>query len=153
VFVGLVIQQANCIVNSSVEICRIFPRYPINDTIFREKLLKTKYLFLFPLRYYSEIFLILRRIQPDTIKMYTDLHVQYQLFSQDYNKTWVFLNRFSKNPQIPNFMKIRLMGDVLFEAKAQTDRLTGRQDITKRMFAFRSFANAPEYGSKGITRP
>jgi hypothetical protein len=33
----------------------------------------------------------------------------------------LFLNRFSKNPQISNFMKIRQMGAELFHANGQTD--------------------------------
>jgi len=33
-----------------------------------------------------------------------------------------FLNRFSENPQISNFMKIRTLGAELFHADGRTDR-------------------------------
>jgi hypothetical protein len=35
-----------------------------------------------------------------------------------------FLDRFSKNPQIPNFIKIRLVGAELFHAGGRTDGQT-----------------------------
>jgi len=38
--------------------------------------------------------------------MYIGLHVKYPLFLSDFNETWI-IDRFSKNPQVPNFMKIR----------------------------------------------
>jgi hypothetical protein len=40
-------------------------------------------------------------------KMYIGLHVKYPLFLSDFNENLYFLYRFSKNPQISNFMKIR----------------------------------------------
>ena len=46
-------------------------------------------------------------------------------------------DRFSKNPQISNFMKIRPVGAELFHAD-------GRTDMTKLIVAFRNFANAPK---------
>jgi len=48
-----------------------------------------------------------------------------------------FLDRFSKNTPISDFMKIRLVGAELFHAD-------GHRDMTKLMVAFRSFANAPK---------
>jgi hypothetical protein len=45
----------------------------------------------------------------------------------------------SKNIQIPNFMKIRLVGAEIFHADERTD-------MTKVTVAFRSFANAQEKG-------
>jgi hypothetical protein len=39
-----------------------------------------------------------------------------------------FLDRFSKNPQISNFMKIRSVGAELFHAGWRTDRQTDRHD-------------------------
>jgi hypothetical protein len=44
-----------------------------------------------------------------------------------------FLDIFSKNPQISNFTKIRLLGAELFHADGQTD--------LKLIVAFRNFAN------------
>jgi hypothetical protein len=54
-------------------------------------------------------------------------------------------DRFSKNPQISNFMKIRRVGAELFLADGRTNRQTDRQtDLTKLAVAFRNFANAPK---------
>jgi hypothetical protein len=47
-------------------------------------------------------------------------------------------DRFSKNPKIQNFMKMRAMGAELFHADRQTHR---RKNI---IVAFRNFANAPK---------
>ena len=38
----------------------------------------------------SEIFLILRRIERDMIKMFIDLQIKCPLFLFDFNKTWVY---------------------------------------------------------------
>ena len=57
--------------------------------------------------------------------MYIGLHVKYLLFLSDFNETWNFWAVFfSKNTQISNFMKIRLVGAELFYA----DRLDGWTD-------------------------
>ena len=49
------------------------------------------------------------------------------------------LDRFSKNTQIQNFMKLRRMGAEFFHADGQTD-------MTKLTVAFRNFTNAPKKG-------
>ena len=51
-----------------------------------------------------------------------------------------FLNKFSKDSQIPNFMKIRKIRAELFRAGGRTD---GRRDMPKLIVAFRNFAYAP----------
>jgi hypothetical protein len=56
--------------------------------------------------------------------MYLGLHVKYPLFLPGFNETWNFLDRFPKNTQIYNFMKIRSMGAELFNADGRTDRHT-----------------------------
>ena len=60
--------------------------------------------------------------------MYNGLHVKYPLILSDFNGTWNFRDRFSKNPQISSFMKIRPVGDQLFFVDGRTVRQTGRQD-------------------------
>jgi hypothetical protein len=64
-----------------------------------------------------------------------------------------FFERFSKNIQISNFMKIRSVGTELFHVDLQTDGQTDRQtykqaDITKLIITFRNYSNA----TKTVTR-
>ena len=49
----------------------------------------------------------------------------------------IFKTDFSKNPRIPNFMKIRPLEAELFHAD-------GRTDMTKLILAVRNFASAPK---------
>ena len=54
-----------------------------------------------------------------------------------------FLDRFSTNTQISNFMKIRPLGTELFYADRQTDTLTDRRTYTMKLIvAFRNFVDA-----------
>jgi hypothetical protein len=55
-----------------------------------------------------------------------------------------FSDKFSKNIQISNFTKICPVGAEMFHADGKTD---GRTDMTKLIFAFRNFANAPKKNS------
>ena len=66
--------------------------------------------------------------------MYLSLHVKYLLVLSDFNAIWNFLDRFSKNGQTSNFMKVRPVGAELFHADGQTD-------MTKLIVALRNFAN------------
>ena len=70
--------------------------------------------------------LILRRSERDRLKMYIGLHVKYPLFLSDFNDTWIFLDKFSKNPQTSNFMKIRPVIAESFHADERTDGQTYR---------------------------
>jgi len=54
-----------------------------------------------------------------------------------FNGTWIFLADFGKNIQIPNLMKICLMGAELFYADRRTD---GRTDLTNVTVASRNFS-------------
>ena len=69
--------------------------------------------------------------------MYIGLHVKSSLFLSNFNETLFFPDRFSKNDQISNLMKIRPVGAELFHADRQTD-------MTKLTVALRNFANAPK---------
>jgi hypothetical protein len=52
--------------------------------------------------------------------MYTGLHVKHTLFHSYLNGSYIFLDRFSKIPQI-YFMKNRPVGAELFHADGRTD--------------------------------
>ena len=52
-----------------------------------------------------------------------------------------FLDRFSTNPQISNFMKMPPLGVEFFHTDRWTDRQT---DMTKLTVVFLSFANVPK---------
>ena len=54
-------------------------------------------------------------------KMHISLYAEYPLFLSDFNET-NFLDRFSKNTQIQNFMKIRPVGIELLHEERQTWR-------------------------------
>jgi len=45
--------------------------------------------------------------------MYIDLRVKYPLFLSEFDEAWI-LNRFSKNAQILNIMKIHSMSGAIF---------------------------------------
>ena len=65
-------------------------------------------------------------------KMFIGLQIKYPFLLSDLMN---FLNSFSKNTQIQNFMKIRPMGAEFFRADGWTDK-------TNLIVAFRNFANA-----------
>ena len=57
----------------------------------------------------------------------------------------IFLDRFSKNTEISNFMKIRLVEAKLFHAGGPASvRTDGQTNMTKPIVAFRTFLNAPK---------
>ena len=88
---------------------------------FEKKSYWTQIVFWVPLQLLSAAFLILRRVEPDMIKIHIGLHVKYPLFLSDFNETWTFFGRISKNTQLPNFMKIRLQGAEMFHVDRRTD--------------------------------
>jgi hypothetical protein len=61
------------------------------------------------------------------------------VFLSDFNET-IFVGRFSKNFQIPNFMKIHRVAAEFFHSDG---RKNGQTDMTKLILAFHNFANNP----------
>ena len=98
----------------------VFPNYLINGTTLEKKKLNTKCVSSLQILK----ILILRRTQRDTIKAYVGLHVKHTLLLPDFNETWIFPDRFSKNTQISNLMKIHRVGAELFHTDGQRDRQT-----------------------------
>ena len=111
----------------------IFPHYLINGTIFGETLLKVKCVFFISPQLLSETFLILRRIQRDTI---TNIHWS----SRD---ALVFLIRFWWSW---NFLGLSWRNTHKLSLKSvQWEPFGGGEqaDTTKLAVAFRYFTNAP----------
>jgi len=80
-----------------VSLCRVFPHYLINGTTFEKKCFWTQNVFWFCLQSLSEIFIIIRRIQRDTInEQYIGLHVKYPSFLWHFNETLIFSTNFQK---------------------------------------------------------
>jgi len=98
--VALVIQKAlrmRRISSATLSSCTSFSaHYLINDTIFGKKLLNTKCVFWFLLQILFQALLILRRIQPDIIIIYVDLHINYPIFLSVCMGTWMFTTCFKK---------------------------------------------------------
>ena len=63
--------------------------------------------------------------------MYVGRHVKYRLFLSDFNES--FLDRFSKNTQISNVIKIPPVVDELFHADGQTGR---HDEVNSRFLRF-----------------
>ena len=82
-------------------------------------------------------FYILRRIERYLIK---NVHWSACILVR-FEWNFDILDRFSKNNQISNFMKIHPVGAELFHADGWMD---GRTDMTKLAVAFRNLANAPK---------
>jgi hypothetical protein len=128
VFVALVIQHAKCMRHSHMwPLCvyHICPHYLINSTTVRKSLLTIKCLFWFSLKLLPENFFILRRIQRYVILAHRS-DCKVPVISVRFWWNLNLLDRFSKNNQIPNFMKIRPVGAELYHMYRQTDRHTWR---------------------------
>jgi len=126
-----------CILSSSVGCLafdHIFPHYLKSCKIFGRASLNVNRVFWFFIQILSEIFLIIRGNERQTIIMYTGVRVNYRLFLLDFNKIWIFF---------VNFRKIfKFDGN---PSSAKTVVLCGRTDITKLIVAIFAFVNAPKW--------
>ena len=116
-----------------VRLNNIFPLYLINDTIFEEKKLDIKWVFWFSVQLWSEIERHMIK------KIFIGLYVKYLLCLSDFNETWIFLDKFSKNTHI-KFHENPSSGSRVVPC----GRADGQTNMTKQIVAFRSFANAPQ---------
>jgi len=100
----------------------------------KKKLLNAICLLWFPLKLLFEISLIVRRPERDMIKIiHISLHFKYPLLSTDFTLNPNFLDKFSKNPQMWNLIKICTVGAELFRAERQTD---GHDEACSRISQF-----------------
>ena len=98
----------------------IFPHYHINGTTLGITLMNTKFVFWFSVQLLPETFLILRWTERDIIQNVYRSSCKVTVIIARFWWYLNFLDRFSKNPQISNFMKIRPVGGELFHADGQT---------------------------------
>ena len=82
--------------------CRIFPYY----FIFWKNLLNSHCLICLSLQIYFEIFIILRRIQPDVVIKVRTSSCEVAVILVRYGWNLIFLDRYSKITQVSNFRKI-----------------------------------------------
>jgi hypothetical protein len=109
----------------------IFLHILVPTARFSESLLNMKCAFWFFLK-----FLILKGTEGDVIKDMYRSSCKAPFFLVKFELILNFLDRFSRNPQISNFIKIHPVEAKLFHSD-------GRTDMTKLMVAFRDFASAP----------
>jgi hypothetical protein len=102
---------------------------------FWKKKIEIKICVFFSLRILSEMFFILRRIERDIIINVYRSSCTVAIILVRFLWNLNFLDRFSKNVQISNFMKIHSVEVELFHADRRTD-------MTKLIVALRNFANA-----------
>ena len=98
-----------------------FPIILLHDTIVRKKLLNTLTVLIFSWNF-SYTFLILWEIQRNIFQVHkSSCGVSFVLVRNQWKLN--FLDRFSKNPHISNFVKICPVGIELFHADKRTDIL------------------------------
>ena len=100
-----------------------------------------KSFFELALQILSETFLILRRIQRDIVISVYWSSCKFPIIIVRFEWNLNFLDRFSKNIQILNFVKIRPVEAELFQEEGQTDRQT---DMTEVIVIFDNFVYVPE---------
>jgi hypothetical protein len=91
----------------------------INDTIFNKKIFNMKCVYRVSLQRLSEIFFILRRTERDIIENVRWFSYKVPIILFRFYRNLNFLDGFSKNPQISNFMKIVPVGTELLHEDGQ----------------------------------
>jgi len=104
--------------------------------------------FWFSLPLLSVTFLILRT-ERDMIKTHINLHVQHLLYVSDFNVTWIFFYRVSKNSQISNFMKIRRVTADLSHADGRAE---AQRAMTNLRVAFRNISKVLKIKNTSMRR-
>jgi hypothetical protein len=142
--VALVIQNAKCMCHtifSSVACPAVpyFPHYPINSMTFGKKLMKIKCVFELNIQHNTNINVCSSSHKPPII-----LIIRYWNLK--------FLDRFFRNSQMSNLMKIHPVGAELLHANRRMDGLNdGHTDLTKLTATFHSFVNATKNSSFSIS--
>jgi len=138
VFVALVIQHAirmrHIFIFGLSGSTTFFPHYLTNCTILEKKLLNIKCVFWFSLQTLFEKFLIPRRGERDVIINVCCYSCKRSVTLVRFERIINFLDRFSENTPISNFVKICLVGADLFHADGRTDRQMDRHDEAKSRF-------------------
>jgi hypothetical protein len=149
VFVALVCSmQRACIKLSSVDCpaLQYFPNYLTNDLIFETKyVIKHKMcVFIFST---TQTFLILGGTEI-WLKLHSGLRVKVPIIlGRDSNDTLIFLDRFSKKYSNTKFRENPLSGSRVVPC-GRTEGQSGQTDMTKLIFASRSFEKAPKQHSR-----
>jgi len=78
-------------------------------------------------------------------KIYIGLHVKYPLCLSDFKETWIFWIHFRRVLKFQGLWKsVQREPSCSMRRDGRTDRQTDRRtDVTKLIYAYRSFSNAP----------
>jgi hypothetical protein len=145
VFVAIVIQHAvrmSHIVFCGLSGCIIFFHFISQRHHFRKKKnIEHKMCVLISSTNLFKMFLILRKTGRDMIKNVCPSSCTLPVILVRFWWNLNYFDRFSKNTQIQNLIKIPPMGAELFHVYGRTDV---RTEMTQLIVAFRNFANAPK---------